>query len=244
MKRIKSDKIILSDRIVGGYVYFEDGKIADVTENEYPVSEEYDMTGLYVSAGFIDIHTHGGGGYKFEGTAEEIVGGCNFHLTHGTTSICPTVSAARADDMERSAQNVKRAKNDPRLKSTVIGAHMEGPYLSEKQCGAQCADFICAPKESEYLPMLERSGDIICRWTYAPERDTGEKFAKALKKYGIKASAGHTDAVYDDIVRAQAEGCELITHLYSCTSTVTRDHGFRRLGNEYTHSRIHQYSRM
>jgi N-acetylglucosamine-6-phosphate deacetylase len=31
-------------------------------------------------------------------------------------------------------------------------------------------------------------------------------------------------------MRAKENGCNLITHLYSCTSTVTRDHGFRRLG--------------
>ena len=44
------------------------------------------------------------------------------------------------------------------------------------------------------------------------------------------ASAGHTDAIYDDLLRAMEHGCRLITHLYSCTSTITRDHGFRRLG--------------
>ena len=62
MKRIRSDKIILEDKLFDGYVYFDNGKITDVTANEIPVSEEYDMTGYYVSAGFIDIHTHGGGG--------------------------------------------------------------------------------------------------------------------------------------------------------------------------------------
>ncbi|MBR5188518.1 MAG: amidohydrolase family protein, partial [Clostridia bacterium] len=52
----------------------------------------------------------------------------------------------------------------------------------------------------------------------------------ALKEHGIVASAGHTDAIYDDMLRAKENGCNLITHLYSCTSTITRDHGFRRLG--------------
>jgi N-acetylglucosamine-6-phosphate deacetylase len=51
-----------------------------------------------------------------------------------------------------------------------------------------------------------------------------------LTAHGILASAGHTDAIYDDMARAIDGGLSLITHLYSCTSTVTRDHGFRRLG--------------
>lgn len=230
MKRIRSNKIILEENLFDGYVYFDNGKITDVTAKEIPFSEEYDMTGYYVSAGFIDIHTHGGGGNKFEGSADEIVDGCNFHLMHGTTSICPTISAASFESMADSVSNIERAMSDPRVKGTIIGAHLEGPYLSEKQAGAQCAEFITEPRKEDYLPLLERYGDTIARWSYAPENDKEERFVRALKKYGVVASAGHTDAVYDDMARAMENGCELVTHLYSCTSTITRDHGFRRLG--------------
>ena len=230
MKRIKSDKIILEDRIFDGYVYFEDGVITDVTTEERPADEVFDMTGYYVSPGFIDIHTHGGGGYRFEGSTEEIVNGCNFHIKHGTTSICPTVSAAPFASMAESARHIRAAMADPRVKGTVLGVHMEGPYLSAKQAGAQCPTHITPPVEEDYLPFIKENSDVIARWTYAPENDTNEKFAKTLKKYRIVASAGHTDAIYDDMRRAFENGCALVTHLYSCTSTVTRDHGFRRLG--------------
>ncbi len=230
MKRIKCDKIILADQIFNGYIYFEEDKIVEVTTAEYPVNEEYDMMGYYVSAGFIDIHTHGGGGYRFEGDVEEIINACNFHLTHGTTSICPTISADSFGIMAKAVENIERAMVDPRLKGTIIGAHMEGPYLSGKQAGAQCADFITPPIKEDYFPFMEAHAASVARWTYAPENDHGEAFAKSLKQYGIVASAGHTDATYDDIRRAAEHGCNLVTHLYSCTSTITRDHGFRRLG--------------
>jgi N-acetylglucosamine-6-phosphate deacetylase len=107
---------------------------------------------------------------------------------------------------------------------------MEGPYLSKKQAGAQCPVHITVPFEEDYLHFIEKNASAIARWTYAPENDKEEKFVKTLKKYDIVASAGHTDAIYDDMIRAFENGCELITHLYSCTSTITRDHGFRRLG--------------
>ena len=230
MKRIKSDRIILENRIFDGYVYFEDGVIIDVTTEERPANEVYDVTGSYVSPGFIDIHTHGGGGYRFEGSTEEIVQGCNFHLMHGTTSICPTVSAAPFASMATSAQNIRAAMADPRVKGTILGVHMEGPYLSAKQAGAQCPTHITPPVEEDYLPFIKENSDVIARWTYAPENDAEEKFAKTLREYGIVASAGHTDAIYDDMQRAYENGCALVTHLYSCTSTITRDHGFRRLG--------------
>ena len=230
MKRIKCDRILLCDRVLDGYVYFKNGKIMDVTSADYPVKEEYDATGFYVSAGFIDIHTHGGGGNPFEGSLDDIVAGCNFHLKHGTTSICPTISAAPFESMARSVKNVADAMKDARVMGTILGAHMEGPYLSAKQAGAQCPDFITPPVENEYLPLLEEYGDVIARWSYAPENDVGERFVTALGDYGVIASAGHTDAIYDDMCRASEKGCLLVTHLYSCTSTITRDHGFRRLG--------------
>ena len=230
MIRIKSDRIILPDGLFDGYVYLEDGKISDVSTQEKEAECKYDATGLYVCAGFVDMHTHGGGGNPFEGSVEQIVQGCNFHLAHGTTTICPTISAAPVADMARSVQNVKAAMQDARVKSTIVGAHLEGPYLSRKQSGAQCADFITDPDAREYLPLLEQYGDVIARWSYAPENDHGQSFAKALAAHGVVAAAGHTDALYDDLICAMAQGCRLITHLYSCTSTVTRDHGFRRLG--------------
>lgn len=220
----------MSDGLFDGFIYFENGRITDVTAAEYPVVREYDATGNYVSPGFIDIHTHGGGGHPFEGSVDEIMAGCHFHLRHGTTSICPTISAAELTSMARSVENVRQAMDDPRVKGTIIGAHLEGPYLSRGQAGAQCADFITAPIPQEYLPLLEKHAEVIARWSYAPEADEEERFAKALKQYGIVASAGHTDATYDDMLRAMANGCHLVTHLYSCTSTITRDHGFRRLG--------------
>ena len=230
MKRIKSDKIVLSDSIFDGYVYVDGKTIVEVSKRELPFDEEFDVTGCYVSAGFIDIHTHGGGGNRFEGSIDEIVEGCNFHLKHGTTSICPTVSAAPFASMAESVLRIGEAMNDKRVLGTILGAHMEGPYLSRKQAGAQCSDHITNPLEKDYLPLLQKYSPFISRWTYAPENDEGGRFAEALKKFGVKASAGHTDAIYPDMTAALENGCDLVTHLYSCTSTITREYGFRRLG--------------
>ncbi len=95
MTGIKSDKIILKNEIFDGYVYFENGLIKSVTKDPVECEMLYDMTGKYVSPGFIDIHTHGGGGHAFaDSSADEVVRGCDFHLKHGTTSILPTVSAS------------------------------------------------------------------------------------------------------------------------------------------------------
>jgi len=228
--RIKSDKIILSDQLFSGYIYFENGRISEVTKQELPFDREYDKTGFYVSAGFIDMHTHGGAGYEFFGSADDIVNGCNFHLRHGTTAICPTVSAAPFDIMRKSVLEMKKAQKSPKLKTNLVGLHLEGPYLSAAQCGGQCSDFITPPNPKQYEGLIKEAGNSIVRWTYAPEMDENGDFCKYITKRGIIASAGHTDAVYEDMLTAIDNGCNLITHLYSCTSTVSRKQGFRRLG--------------
>lgn len=226
---IKSDKIITPGGVISGCVVTREGSIVEVTERSLS-GEVLDLTGKFVSPGFIDLHVHGGAGCDFgDATQDEVVKACSLHLSHGTTSLLPTVSAARFADMERAVENIAKAKSGGECAANIIGAHLEGPYLSTEQCGAQCADFITAPKKAEYLPFLEKWGDAVARWTYAPELDDGS-FCKELSRRGILPSAGHTAATYEDVRRAMDHGMRLITHLYSCTSTVTRRNGFRSLG--------------
>ena len=228
-KALKSNLIVLPDGIFDGYIIIENGKIAEITEKE-PDCEVCDLSGSYLMAGFIDIHTHGGGCFSFtESSPEEIVDGCVFHMAHGTTTIVPTVTTGAFPIMREAVKNIAIAKQNP-LARNLLGAHMEGPYLSPAHCGAQAPGHITEPNPDEYIPLLEETGDTIVRWTYAPERDPEGKFCKYLTDRGIIVSAGHTDAKYADMARAIENGCNLITHLYSCTSTVTRDHGFRSLG--------------
>jgi N-acetylglucosamine-6-phosphate deacetylase len=228
--RIKSQRILQRDGIVSGYVYFENDRILAVTQEELPFDKEVDAGNDYVSPGFIDLHTHGGAGFDFIKGRDEVVHACNFHLQHGTTTIYPTLSAAPFDVMAEAALEIEAAKQDGRLYANVPGAHMEGPYLSPAQCGAQCTSFITPPISADYEPFLEAHASTVARWSYAPENDPEGAFAACLTAHGVLPAAGHTNAVYDDMDTAIKHGCKLVTHLYSCTSTVTRRQGFRYLG--------------
>lgn len=228
---IKSNKIVLENEIFDGYIYLDGGKIVEVTTECKDCDTLYDMTGRYVAPGFVDTHTHGAGGHAFmNSTVEDVLLGAEFHLRHGTTSIVPTISAGTFTTMKDAVINIDKAKKSGRAKSNILGAHLEGPYLSASQCGAQCPTFITNPIESDYKGLIAEYGSSVTRWTYAPEQDTDGSFCKYLSEHGVIASAGHTDAKYSDMVRAVDNGCGLVTHFYSCTSTVTRDHGFRSLG--------------
>lgn len=231
MVRIKSDKIITPDGLFSGYLFFENGKICACSEQERSADVCYDYTGKYVSAGFIDIHTHGAVGCEFAGTDQEIIKAANYHFEHGTTTIYPTFSAAPLNTILTDAViSCRKAMNSPLLKPCIYGAHLEGPYLSAKQVGGQCADFITPPKKEDYLPFFEKYGDTVARMSYAVENDDSNGLLHTLNKYQIVPSVGHSDATYDELKSAFDEGCRLVTHLYSCTSTITRVGGFRRLG--------------
>ena len=231
MKRIKSNRIITPDGLFDGYLYFENGKILEVSAKEKSAEECFDYTGKYVSPGFIDIHTHGGVGCEFVGSKEDVIKAANYHFSHGTTTIYPTYSASPLDSvMAPAIESCKAAMASDELLPCIYGAHLEGPYLSTKQVGGQAVDFITPPKKEDYEPFFEKYGDVVARMSYAVENDEGNELLKELNKRSIVAAIGHSDAIYDEIKPAFDEGCRLVTHLYSCTSTITRVDGFRRLG--------------
>ena len=90
---IINGKIITPHRILDqASLVMEDGVIAGIVRGRKPEADCcIDAEGAYVSPGFIDIHTHGGGGHDFmDGTPDAIIKACMAHLAHGTTSICPT----------------------------------------------------------------------------------------------------------------------------------------------------------
>ena len=226
---IRNGKVILDNEIKETTVYIEDGKITSVTGGNLPCDNEIDARGRYVSPGFIDIHVHGGGGFEFVDAAEEaVVSAANIHALHGTTTIYPTISAFDREKTEKALEALEKYKDE--AIPNIYGCHLEGPYFSPAQSGAQDPRFIRNPDAAEYADIYNKYGNLIKRWSYAPELPGSVKFQRFLNKKGIVGAAGHTDAVYDDVMAVYGEGMKLITHLYSCTSTITREQGFRRLG--------------
>jgi N-acetylglucosamine-6-phosphate deacetylase len=114
--------------------------------------------------------------------------------------------------------------------SNIAGVHLEGPYFSVNQRGAQNPDYIKPPDKNEYNEIIGFAGEIIKRWSFAPELAGSAEFCQTLVKNNIIPSIAHSDAVYRDVKNIRELGCKLITHFYSGTSTITRRGGFRELG--------------
>ena len=194
-----------------------------------------DLEGKYIAPGFIDLHCHGGGVSEFiDGTREAIENACRMHYDHGTRVIYPTISATDFNTLWKALEALEEyvgcEENRGCDKMIIPGAHLEGPYFVPEACGAQDTSVLHAPLREEYERIADRFGKLIARWSYAPELDPAGTFADFLKARGIKGSVGHSAAEYEDVVTAFNHGTDCVTHLYSCTSTITRHGGYRHLG--------------
>lgn len=229
IKRIINGKIITDGQILNGMdILVKDGKIADILPAQGGKGD-IDLKGKYIAPAFIDIHCHGGDGYEFvDATEEAVLKASKIHSEHGTGILYPTISAYDFNTTYKALEAVENTAGKCDL--IIPGVHLEGPYLAPSMCGAQDTTYIRKPEEKEYLELIDRFGSLISRWTYAPEQDTDGKFLNALIKHNIIPSMGHTAAEYDSVLNAFNGGNRLVTHLYSCTSTITRHQGFRHLG--------------
>ena len=209
----------------------EDGRIACLTEAVPANSVVFDVGGQYVSPGFIDLHTHGAGGYDFmDGTEAAVKGACLEHLRHGTTSIVPTTLTCPLDELRRFFQAYRRVKESWHEGPNLLGVHLEGPFFSSKQCGAQDPRYLKPPTPEEYLPILEAGGGDIVRISLAPELNGALELGDILRSRGIIAAAGHSDATYSQVRDAVAHGFSHVTHLYSGMSALRREGPYRVLG--------------
>lgn len=228
-------QLILKDSIQHGYIVVNDGKIEAISFSDHiggVYDKRIDCGDKYLAPGFIEVHTHGAGGADFmDGTLDAFETALTTHLAHGTTTILPTTLAASNEEILKSIDGFREAKE--KLGSCVPhmhGMHMEGPYLCVEQCGAINPKYIRDPDPHEYEKILEYGKGVIKRWTLAVERDGAAQFGARLREEGVLPSVGHSNAEYAQVKQAFDAGVTHVTHLYSAMSTIVRRGGFRFSG--------------
>ncbi|MFV0606768.1 MAG: N-acetylglucosamine-6-phosphate deacetylase [Niabella sp.] len=231
--KIISGKIITPEGIKNNAIlYIRDGIIQSISSSNenLPNATVIDAKGNYVSPGFIDIHLHGGGNCDFMDNEPE---GYNtiakVHAKHGTTAMTPTTLSAEKEDLLNTLSTYDNVVQKGTGGANFIGLHIEGPYFAMKQKGAQDPRYIRNPDPDEYREIVSSSPHIV-RWSAAPELPGAIEFAHFMRSKNILPAIAHTDAVYEDVVKAVDAGYSLVTHLYSAMPGVTRRNAYRYAG--------------
>lgn len=229
---IKGGTVVSGGKQQEADILLEGGKIVAIAADiETEGCEVIDATGQYVSAGFIDLHTHGGGGADFmDGRVEDYATALATHAKHGTTLLYPTTLSSTTESLHEAVAAYKTAKQAAPQGAQMGGLHLEGPYFAYEMKGAQDPRYLRNPQAQEYLTLLDEADGAIARWSLAPELEGAAEMATELRKRGIVIAMGHTNATFEECEKAYEAGFTHMTHFYSCMSTVTRRNAYRYAG--------------
>ncbi|EKQ56505.1 MULTISPECIES: N-acetylglucosamine-6-phosphate deacetylase [unclassified Clostridium] len=219
---IKNCNIIYLDKIETSSILIENGCIKEINPTNYSDENILDAKGLYVSPGFIDVHIHGAGGCDtMDGTSESINTISKTIVKHGTTSFTPTTMTVSIEDIRKSLAAIKNVKETGTDGAHVLGAHLEGPFVSPKAIGAQNPNYILTPSISTYNEIVKDYEDIIVSITLAPEVEGAKELIKYLSSKDIVCSLGHTSATYEEAMEAIECGACHATHLFNAMTPLT-----------------------
>jgi N-acetylglucosamine-6-phosphate deacetylase len=230
-------RLIFPDGIRDGLeVVVEQGKIAGLRPSAprlrrtgEPVhgKEVIDLSGNYLTPGFIDLHVHGAlGRDTMEASADAFRAICAFHASGGTTSLLITTATAPLEEIVRVLRAIRDCRSAIRL---IRGVHVEGPFISRAKTGAQRGEFIQNPSPTAVQQLLEHA-ELIKRVTIAPELPGAFEAIETFHRLGISVSGGHSDAGDEDARAAFDRGMRSVTHTFNCMSSARRSGVYRVAG--------------
>jgi N-acetylglucosamine-6-phosphate deacetylase len=237
--RLRSTRIITPDGVVAGTVVVDGRRIAAVVADGVgpagraddagpavvadeavagaPQGDDLDVGDRWVAPGFIDTHVHGGGGAQCNTSdPDEILAVARFHAGYGTTGLLATTVGAPIAELE----SVLAAITDAATVTSsggaaVLGAHLEGPFLSRSFPGAMDPRQFLPPTRDVWERLLGVTPGVLAMMTIAPELPGALELTSALATAGAVVSLGHTDASYDQALAAARAGATSVTHLFN-----------------------------
>lgn len=198
------------------WVAFSDGVVTQAgvgdTWRDLPAGDVVDAAGAYLAPGFIDLHGHGAGGATFDDGPDAIATGRAVHRAHGTTRAVISLVTASVDDLAaRAAMVADLAEQD----ATILGSHLEGPFLSVLHKGAHTVELLRDPDPASVDRLIDAGRGTIRQITLAPELPGGLAAVARLVDAGIAVAVGHTDATAEQAAAAFDAGATLLTHAFN-----------------------------
>lgn len=199
------DMLIDGERIVSISLYGElDGSDASVI----------DAYGQRLTAGLIDVHTHGIAGTDFLSADDaSLVKMSRAYLSHGVTAVMPTLASAHFDVMVEAVRRISEFESENNG-AYFCGAHIEGRYLNPEKCGAHAKELLFA-LDADELECFASVGLENLHISAAFELDADKSFVNKALELGATLALGHTNASFAQAKELEAHGVTAYTHLYN-----------------------------
>ncbi|MBM7785324.1 N-acetylglucosamine-6-phosphate deacetylase [Tenggerimyces flavus] len=206
-------KIVTPDGVLEpGWIEVSGDRITGLGEGQPQGAVDVDLAGKVVVPGFVDIHTHGGGGTSYpDGDPEKAARAALFHRSHGTTTTIASLVTAPGDVLERQLGALVDVAKD----GLVAGIHLEGPWISVERRGAHDPNIVRPPTRDEVGRMLKLGGGHVRMVTLAPELPGGMDAVRQVIDADAVVAVGHSDASYEVVREAIDAGATVATHLFN-----------------------------
>jgi N-acetylglucosamine-6-phosphate deacetylase len=222
MQRFTNASLILQDQILPNSSFAtETGRFILVGDCGPGVA--VDLGGALVSAGFVELHVHGGAGADFmDGTPEAFQAVCQCHARHGTTSLTPTSTVATRAEYLRFLELCEHFETHATGGARSLGGHLYGPYFHPPAKGCHPdADFLTPDPEQDDR-LLDFAGRGLKTLTIAPETPGTERLVKAARDRGLLVTAGHSFCTFPQMEAAVGWGVRHVDHLFCAMSDRAR----------------------
>jgi N-acetylglucosamine-6-phosphate deacetylase len=204
--------------LLGGDITIKDGHILSVGPVAKVDSLTIDAEGCVIVPGFVEVHTHGGGGFNLHTTdVAEIQAYAHWAVSTGVTSfliaIVGTPGALPATQLAAAVQAIEL--HEFAHGAQPLGIHLEGPYINVGRRGAHPPSWLRVPDRAETERVLELTRGYLRLITLAPELPGAEEMILRLREAGVTVSIGHTDATYEQARQAIQLGITHATHCFN-----------------------------
>jgi N-acetylglucosamine-6-phosphate deacetylase len=206
------------EELTGATVVVRDGRIEAVGVGLALPSgaRTFDLTGLTLAPGFIDIHVHGGGGFSLiTEDPEEIRSYARWVVSRGVTGFLVTLVGAPLPQMKRWLAAAVAASDGADGGARPLGVHLEGPFVNTARGGALPAEGLRPPDVAEFLALAEAAQRHLKIITLAPELPGAADVVETARQRGVVVSMGHTDATYEQALKAIEWGVRQATHCFN-----------------------------
>lgn len=215
---LKSGEIFLKDRILSnGTILINNGLIEEVnTENKYGNIEAIDLSKYKILPGLIDTHIHGANGFDTMDASYNSLNEVSKYLgAIGVTGFLATTVTAPWEKITATVKNIHETMKSGVEGAELLGAYIEGPFITEKYKGAHPSEYIRRIYLEETKKLIESFPSCIKTVTVAPDKEGAIELIKYLNSQNINSSIGHTNATYEETVAAIEAGANITVHVFN-----------------------------